>query len=111
MGDEAGQELGPRLAELEAELEAERRQRLRAEGTLRELEERHRLLVEGVRDYALILLDPAGRITGWNEGATRLLGYRQEEVLGLDSALTFTEEDRRAGKPRRELEQAQAAGS
>ncbi|UEM21713.1 response regulator [Skermanella mucosa] len=50
--------------------------------TVRESEERFRLLVEGVRDYAIVMLDPAGLVTSWNAGAERLLGYCESEILG-----------------------------
>ena len=50
--------------------------------TVRESEERFRLLVEGVRDYAIVMLDPAGQVTSWNTGAERLLGYSEAEILG-----------------------------
>jgi PAS domain S-box-containing protein len=50
--------------------------------TVRESEERFRLLVEGVRDYAIVMLDPEGRVTSWNSGAERLLGYTETEILG-----------------------------
>ena len=50
--------------------------------TVRESEERFRLLVEGVRDYAIVMLDPAGQVTSWNTGAERLLGYSKSEILG-----------------------------
>ncbi|WP_158043736.1 response regulator [Skermanella pratensis] len=50
--------------------------------TVRESEERFRLLVEGVRDYAIVMLDPAGLVTSWNAGAERLLGYCEAEILG-----------------------------
>jgi PAS domain S-box-containing protein len=50
--------------------------------TVRESEERFRLLVEGVRDYAIVMLDPAGQVTSWNTGAERLLGYSEQEILG-----------------------------
>jgi PAS domain S-box-containing protein len=50
--------------------------------TVRESEERFRLLVEGVRDYAIVMLDPVGQVTSWNTGAERLLGYSEQEILG-----------------------------
>src|SRR5579871_1714322 len=73
-------------------------------------EERFRLLVEGVRDYAIFLLDPQGRITSWNCGAERIKGYTAAEILGQDFSLFFPPEDVQAGKPARELEQAAAVG-
>lgn len=109
----AAGEQGPesRLAELSAALDRERALRVQAEERLRELEERHRLLVDGARDYAMFLIDAEGRISSWNEGARRLLGYTPEEAVGQHMELTFTEEDRRAGKPRRELDVARARGT
>jgi PAS domain S-box-containing protein len=93
------------------ELERERRRRRQAEEALRQAEERHRLLIECVKDYAIYTMDTDGRITLWNEGAHRLLGYTAEEALGQHTAITFTEEERRAGKPERELRGAAASGS
>ncbi|EWY37117.1 hypothetical protein N825_21250 [Skermanella stibiiresistens SB22] len=55
--------------------------------TVRESEERFRLLVEGVRDYAIVMLDPAGLVTSWNAGAERLLGYCESEILGEPAGL------------------------
>ncbi len=89
---------------------AERARRERAEAALRDLEERHRLLVEGARDYAIILLDPAGRIASWNEGARRLVGYEEAEIVGKPVAALFTPEDRQTGRPERELKTAETAG-
>jgi PAS domain S-box-containing protein len=60
--------------------------------TVRESEERFRLLVEGVRDYAIVMLDPAGLVTSWNAGAARLLGYSEEEILGQPARLLDPEE-------------------
>ncbi len=67
-------------------------------------EERFRLLVEGVTDYAIIALDPDGNITTWNAGAERIKGYAAEEILGQPFAHFYTPEDRALGKPARELE-------
>ena len=88
-----------RLAELTAALE-QKNADLRARRA-------QRLLTECVHDFAIYELDAAGLITTWNEGAHRLLGYAAEEALGRHTALTFTEEDRRAGRPTRELQEAQ----
>ncbi len=73
-------------------------------------EERFRLLVEGVRDYAIYLLDPQGQITSWNLGAERIKGYTAAEILGQHFSIFFPPEEVQTGKPARELEQAAAAG-
>ncbi|MBF5043787.1 PAS domain S-box protein [Aggregicoccus sp. 17bor-14] len=68
--------------------------------------EQLRLLVEGVRDYALIMLDPEGRILSWNAGAERIYGYRAEEALGRSHALLYGPQDAADGRPRLALERA-----
>jgi len=78
-------------------------ERRRAEETLRQSEERFRLLVQGVQDYAIFLLDPDGRIASWNEGAQRIKGYRAHEIIGRHFSAFYPAEDA-ASKPRRELE-------
>ncbi len=103
--------MAARLGALTDALEAERARRRGAEEALRRSEERAAHLIEGVKDYAIFTMDPRGRIVTWNEGARRLLGYEPEEALGRSYALTFTEEDRRAGKPEQELENARIGGS
>jgi PAS domain S-box-containing protein len=80
------------------------------ERALRESEERFRLLVEGVKDYAIFMLAPEGTVTTWNAGAERLKGYRAEEVIGQHFSCFFPEEDVKAGKPRKELEAAATRG-
>ena len=71
-----------------------------------ESERRFRLLVEGVVDYAIYMLDPEGRITNWNAGAERIKGYRASEVIGQHFSKFYTPEDRDAGLPARSLEKA-----
>ncbi|MGA3264158.1 MAG: PAS domain S-box protein [Terracidiphilus sp.] len=66
-------------------------------------EEWFRLLVEGVTDYAIYVLDPQGRVCTWNAGAERSKGYKAEEVLGRDYSIFFLPEDAEAGMPAREL--------
>jgi len=85
--------------------------RKRAEEALKRNEERFRLLVEGVKDYAIFMLDPEGRVASWNEGAHRIKGYDQQEILGLHFSVFYPEEDRKRGKPERALEIAREKGT
>jgi PAS domain S-box-containing protein len=66
-------------------------------------EERFRLLVEGVEDYAIFMLDPAGRVASWNPGAERIKGWKAEEALGLPLSSFYLPEDVRTGLPREAL--------
>jgi PAS domain S-box-containing protein len=77
----------------------------------RELRERFRLLVEGVKDYAIYMLDAQGRVASWNPGAERIKGYRANEIIGRDFSVFYTPEDIESGKPQRVLEIAGAEGS
>jgi PAS domain S-box-containing protein len=85
-------------------------ERKRAEAELRESEERFRLLVEGVRDYAVFMLDPAGNVASWNQGAERIKGYKANEIHGRYFSCFYPPEDVRSGKPERELQIAIAEG-
>jgi PAS domain S-box-containing protein len=76
----------------------------------RGLEERFRLLVDRVVDYAIFMLDRKGRVITWNAGAARLKGYAPEEILGHDFSCFYSPDDIAAGKPVRELEIAAAEG-
>ncbi len=73
-------------------------------------EERFRKLVESVRDYAIFMLDPDGRVVSWNAGAQEIKGYREDEVLGKHYACFFTEAEREAREPERQLELAAREG-
>jgi PAS domain S-box-containing protein len=83
-------------------------ERLQAEALRRQSEQRFEILIEGVKDYAIVLLDPEGRFSSWNAGAERLYGYRAEEVLGKDTALFYPPEQ--AQSARDNLEAAVARG-
>lgn len=85
-------------------------ERRRAEEALRESEERFRLVVDGARDVAMLLLDNGGKITTWNTGAGRLLGFSEAEAVGQPIAIIFTPDARAAGVPEEELKQAAATG-
>jgi len=84
--------------------------RRREEEALRQSEERFRLLVEGVQDYAIYLLSPEGLITSWNTGAHRIKGYDAAEILGAHFSRFYTQEDIDAGKPWAELAMARQHG-
>jgi PAS domain S-box-containing protein len=72
--------------------------------------ERSRLLIDGVRDYALYTLDPEGRVTSWNTGAERINGYKEEEVVGKHFSMFYEQKDVDAGCPALELKRATATG-
>ncbi len=77
---------------------------------LRERETIFRLLVSGVRDYAIFMLTPEGYVMSWNEGAERIKGYRADEIIGKHFSEFYTEADRKAKHPDRELEIARRDG-
>jgi len=81
-----------------------------AQASLRQSEERYRLLVEGVADYAIFMLDPNGHIVSWNIGAQRILGYRDVEILGKHYAVIFSAQAIQRGVPDRVLRSAVAEG-
>lgn len=86
-------------------------QRLQAEADARGASERRfRLLVQGVADYAIFMLDADGRVTNWNTGAQRFKGYAEEEIVGEHFSRFYTEEDRRDGLPARALATAAREG-
>lgn len=81
-----------------------------AEEALRESEERFRLMVQSVRDYAIFMLDETGHVTTWNAGAERIKCYTAEEIIGKHFSIFYPQEDLDSGKPARELEIATRTG-
>ena len=81
-----------------------------AEEELRTSEQRFRMLVESVTDYAIYMLDAEGRVSSWNAGAERFKGYRAEEIMGEHFSRFYTDEERNAGIPRIALETAAREG-
>ena len=102
--DESGQVIG--FAKITRDLT----DRKHAEDALRQSEQQLRILIEGVTDYAIYMLDPEGRITSWNAGAQKIKGYRPEEIIGQHFSRFYTEEDRQRGDPQRGLETAAREG-
>ena len=80
------------------------------ETALRESEQRFRLLVENVDDYAIFMLDPEGKVSTWNAGAERIKGYSADEIIGQHFSRFYTQEDLLSGKPDMELKTAALQG-
>ena len=75
----------------------------RVKEALPECEEQFRLLVQGLKDYATIMLDPQGRVISWNPGAEHIKGYREGEILGQHLSVFYTEDDVEQSNPEKEL--------
>ena len=86
-------------------------ERREAEQALRRSEEKFRLLVQGVTDYAIYMLDRDGVVTNWNAGAQRIKGYAPDEIIGKHFSLFYTPEDRERGEPQKTLQTAIDNGS
>src|SRR5690606_34233360 len=102
--------LEQRVRQRTMEVETERVRAASEAKRAQEAADQYRMLVEQVRDYAIFRIDWEGRPESWNEGVARVFGYRETEFLGSDVSLIFTESDRAAGVPQRELAQAAATG-
>jgi PAS domain S-box-containing protein len=77
---------------------------------LKESEDQFRLLVSGVKDYAIFMIDPVGNILSWNTGAEQIKGYTAREIIGKHFSVFYTKEDQAAGKPQTELRIAKSEG-
>jgi PAS domain S-box-containing protein len=111
------EELRARAAQMETEiylraneLQDANRQLEAANHELAKSEERFRSMVSGVKEYAIFMLDPKGRVNTWNEGAERIKGYRSEEVIGQHFSIFYPNDDVQRGKPNHELEVAASEG-
>jgi PAS domain S-box-containing protein len=85
-------------------------ERRRQEEELRRTEERFRLLVDGVKDYAIFMLDPAGRVVSWNAGAERINGYKSQEIIGKHFSVFYPREALDKKWPEQELAMAREQG-
>jgi len=85
-------------------------ERKQAEADLRRSEQKFQLLVQGVTDYALYMLDPEGYVSNWNIGAERIKGYGADEIVGKHFSQFYTQEDRERGEPQRSLDTARREG-
>jgi PAS domain S-box-containing protein len=81
-----------------------------SEEALQQSEQRFKRLVEAAKDYAIFMTDADGRVSAWNEGAQRLFGYGEGEILGEDASVLFTPEERESAAPERELQKARTEG-
>ncbi|MFC3651274.1 PAS domain S-box protein [Dyella humi] len=85
-------------------------ERKRAEESLRRSQEQFRLLVQSVTDYAIFMLDQYGYVSSWNYGAERIKGYTPEEIIGKHFSSFYTQADRDAGEPQKNLALATTEG-
>ncbi|HEY7221659.1 MAG TPA: sigma 54-interacting transcriptional regulator [Candidatus Binatia bacterium] len=98
------------LTAINEDLRKEIIERKAAEEALKTNEERFRLLIEGVKDYAIYMLDVDGRVMTWNNGAERIKGYHTEEILGKHFSVFYQPQDILADRPAQALRVAKAEG-
>ncbi len=82
----------------------------RAEEALRDSEEKYRMLLDGVQDYAIFMLDPQGQVVSWNAGAERIKGYTAEQIIGHNFSCFFSPEDVERGRPQELLRITASSG-
>jgi len=85
-------------------------QRGLAEKALQASEEKYRLLLDGVQDYAIFMLDQQGRVASWNAGAERIKGYKADEIIGQNSSRFYLQNEIDQGRPQAELQIAADSG-
>ena len=90
-----------------AQMEGKRRV---VEEQLRESEERYRMLLDGIKDYAIYMMDPLGRVVSWNAGAERIKGYTAEQIIGQNFSCFFPPGDIERGRPEQVLRLTAASG-
>src|ERR1700680_74662 len=81
-----------------------------AEEALRDSEEKYRMLIDGIQDYAIFMIDPHGLILSWNAGAERIKGYKAEEIIGHNFSCFFPQQDIERGRPEEVLRLTAACG-
>ncbi len=85
-------------------------ERRETEEKIRQTQEQFRLLIQGVTDYAIYMLDPEGRVSNWNPGAERIKGYKPEEIIGEHFSKFYRQEDRQNNEPQKSLDTAITQG-
>jgi PAS domain S-box-containing protein len=103
-------DLERRVEQRTAALQSEIANREEAEAKLRASEEMFRVLLDGIKDYAVYMLDAEGRVVSWNSGAARIKGYLAEEIIGKHVSCFFTETDREHHLPEEVLREAAHSG-
>src|SRR6202040_1184843 len=81
-----------------------------AEDAFRNSEEKYRMLLDGIEDYAIFMIDPQGQILSWNAGAERIKGYKAEEIIGRNFSCFFPQQDIDRGRPEEVLRLTAARG-
>src|ERR1700730_13255169 len=85
-------------------------ERKKAEAVLKSSEEQFRLLVQGVTDYAIYMINPEGHVSNWNLGAQRIKGYLPHEIVGAHFSRFYTDQDQAASEPQKALAKATREG-
>jgi PAS domain S-box-containing protein len=104
------QDVNQQLRQANDALQKEINERKQAEEARRESEARLHLLVEGVKDYAIFMLDPQGNVLSWNSGAEKIKGYRADEIIGRHFSCFYTKEEAERGWPGQLLAKATVEG-